>query len=67
MARRALFTHLLTTLLAASPALAADAQVERFQLDNGLTVILRPVAGANQVACLTLFDIGEQHDPPKKC
>jgi zinc protease len=40
--------------------------VERFQLDNGLKVILRPAAKSDSVACVVLFDIGEQHDPPGK-
>lgn len=40
--------------------------VERFQLDNGLKVILRPAAKMDSVACVVLFDIGEQHDPPGK-
>jgi zinc protease len=32
-------------------------------LENGLRVILRPVAGARQTAVLTLFSIGGDHDP----
>jgi zinc protease len=37
-----------------------------FQLDNGLTVILHPVKDARSVALLTLFSIGERHDPEDK-
>src|SRR5262249_53919674 len=35
----------------------------RYRLDNGLTAIPRPVAGAKQVAVLTLYAIGSDHDP----
>jgi zinc protease len=34
-----------------------------FKLDNGLTVILRPVAGAKDTALVVLYDIGGDHDP----
>jgi len=37
-----------------------------FQLDNGLTVILHPVKDAGSAALLTLFSIGERHDPEDK-
>jgi zinc protease len=39
---------------------------EPYQLDNGLTVILRPVSGANQVAVVLLFNLGGDHDPAGK-
>ena len=42
---------------------AAHPEVEKFQLKNGLTVILRPIAGANQTALLVLYSIGGDHDP----
>ena len=35
----------------------------RFRLDNGLTVLVRPIQGANDVALLVLFKIGGDHDP----
>jgi zinc protease len=35
----------------------------RYELANGLRVILRPIAGAEQTAVLTLFSIGGDHDP----
>lgn len=54
------------TLLGGAVLLAEDAKVERFELDNGLTVILRPVTNSVLVACVTLFDVGELHDPPAK-
>ena len=34
-----------------------------YKLDNGLTVILRPVPTANSVAFVLLYNIGEDHDP----
>jgi zinc protease len=34
-----------------------------FQLDNGLTVIVRPIQGATNVALLVLYKIGGDHDP----
>ena len=56
----------LATVLSGGNLLAADPKVERFELDNGLTVILRPVTNSVLVACVTLFDVGELHDPPAK-
>jgi len=41
-------------------------QEEHYQLKNGLSVILRPIKGARSVALLTLFSIGEDHDPKGK-
>ncbi len=38
----------------------------QFQLTNGLSVILRHIDGADKVALITLFDIGEDQDPPGK-
>ena len=54
--------------IAAALALAGCRQaepepVETFHLDNGLTVILRPVAGADQVALVVLHRMGGRHDP----
>lgn len=37
--------------------------IEQYKLDNGLTVILRPVPTANKVAFVMLYNIGEDHDP----
>ena len=34
-----------------------------YKLDNGLTVILRPVPTANKVALVVLFNLGGAHDP----
>ena len=36
---------------------------EPYTLDNGLTVILRPVPTANEVALVVLFNLGGAHDP----
>ena len=36
-------------------------------LANGLTVLLHPVGGAGEVAIVTLFSLGNDHDPPGKC
>jgi zinc protease len=38
--------------------------VETLHLDNGLTVLLRPVAGADQAALVVLHRMGGRHDPP---
>lgn len=52
----------MVSLLGAAAALGQE-DVERFTLDNGLRVTLWPVQSAKTVAVLTLFDIGERHDP----
>ena len=38
----------------------------QFQLTNGLSVILRHIDGADKVALITLFNIGEDQDPSGK-
>ncbi len=35
----------------------------RFPLKNGLTAIVRPIRGANEVALLVLYKLGGDHDP----
>ncbi|HUS47802.1 MAG TPA: pitrilysin family protein [Phycisphaerae bacterium] len=35
-----------------------------YRLDNGLTVILRPMPTAKQTAVVVLFNLGGDHDPP---
>src|SRR5947207_1036283 len=48
-------------------AFAADVKAdEPYRLDNGLTVILRPVREVNQVAGVLLFNLGGDHDPAGK-
>jgi zinc protease len=44
----------------------AEPPVERLTLDNGLTVYLRPIKGAKQVALVVLYSIGSDHDPAGK-
>ena len=44
----------------------AEQAVERLQLENGLTVLLRPVRGMSQTAVVVLYSIGEDHDPQSK-
>ena len=39
---------------------------EHYQLKNGLSVILHPIKGARLVALITIFSIGEDHDPKGK-
>ena len=42
----------------------SDAEIPApYKLDNGLTIILRPVPTANQVALVVLFNLGGDHDP----
>jgi len=54
-------TIVIGILLVAS-TLSAET-IEPYKLDNGLTVILRPVTTANNVAFVVLYNIGENHDP----
>jgi zinc protease len=44
----------------------AEPGSERFVLDNGLTVILRPIKGAESTALVVLYSIGSDHDPAGK-
>lgn len=37
-----------------------------YKLDNGLTVILRPIPTVNKVAFVVLFNLGSDHDPVGK-
>ncbi len=56
---------LLCLVLFATP-LSAQQKHASFQLKNGLTVVLRPITGCTDVAMVTLFDLGEYHDPKGK-
>jgi zinc protease len=63
-------TWLIPLLLAAAWAGAAGCRradagpsPESFRLENGLTVILRPIQGSGQVALVVLYGIGGDHDP----
>jgi zinc protease len=44
-------------------ACRAPGREEPFRLQNGLTVLVRPVAGASQAAVVVLFSVGSDHDP----
>lgn len=54
---------LLLILCLAMPALGRSAEPDRFRLDNGMRVILRPIVLARQTALVVLYDIGGDHDP----
>jgi len=41
----------------------AEPGTERFQLENGLTVILRPIRETKTTALIVLYSIGNDHDP----
>ena len=43
-----------------------DDRTLQMKLPNGLTVLMRPVAGATQVTVVTLMGIGNDHDPAGK-
>ena len=45
---------------------AEDIAVEAFTLENGLTVLLRPSGKARQVALMTLYRMGGDHDPEER-
>src|SRR5262245_29735392 len=47
-------------------AQAAAGKVERFTLENGLRVILRPATGAKSIALVVVYDIGGDHDPQER-
>lgn len=49
--------------LPGEPAGASQPKVVSFRLDNGLKVLLRPVEGAGKIAVVSLFSLGERHDP----
>ncbi|MCA9306707.1 MAG: insulinase family protein [Phycisphaerales bacterium] len=49
--------------LAATTTTTHAGNADRFTLDNGMRVILRPIDGAQSTALVTLFTIGERHDP----
>jgi zinc protease len=40
--------------------------ITEYQLDNGLSVILRPIQGTKLIALVVLYSIGEDHDPEGK-
>ena len=58
---RIVFALLLAALTTAGEAAEQEAEVHR--LDNGLTVVLRPVEGSRQVALVVLYSLGGHQDP----
>ena len=60
---RFLFVSVAAAALSASGRAEPPSSVERFRLDNGLTALLRPVAGASDVAVAVLYAVGGDHDP----
>ena len=57
-----ILTTIIVSVLFTASTLSAET-LEPFQLENGLTVILRPVPTANKIAFVVLYNIGENHDP----
>lgn len=57
-----ILTTIIVGILFAATTLPAET-LEPYKLDNGLTVILRPVPTVNKVAFVLLYNIGEDHDP----
>jgi zinc protease len=47
----------------ASDASPKETNVTRFELENGLKVILRPIKGADQTVLVVLYSVGNDHDP----
>lgn len=62
MPTRRLMLLVLIALTAGCGGGSAEAPHE-FRLDNGLTVLVRPLDGATEIAEVVLFPVGECHDP----
>ncbi len=60
--KHTILTTIVVSVLFTTSTLSAET-LEPFQLENGLTVILRSVPTANSVAFVVLYNIGEDHDP----
>jgi len=63
MPTRTLLLTFLATLLLAGCGSEPAGPVESYTLANGLTVVLRPIEGAEQVALVVLHPLGNHHDP----
>jgi len=61
--RTLLLTILATIFLAGCGGEPAGETIESYTLENGLTVVLRPLDGADQVALVVLHPLGNHHDP----
>ena len=59
---KSIIVILIICVLFASSTLFAETP-KPYKLDNGLTVILRPVPTASKVALVVLFNLGGVHDP----
>ncbi len=44
----------------------SSSREEYYQLENNFSVILRPVSGAKSISIVTIYSIGEDHDPVGK-
>lgn len=63
--RHLILTFMILSILIVNCDSSAETQ-EPFELENGLTVFLRPIPTAKSVAFVVLFNIGEDHDPVGK-
>jgi zinc protease len=57
-----ILTTIVVSVLFTTSTVSAET-LEPYKLENGLTVILRPVPTANKIAFVVLYNIGENHDP----
>jgi len=62
MRKGVLLATLILVLLAGCAGPGAE-EPETYTLENGLTVVLRPVRGADKIALLVLHTMGGHHDP----
>ena len=67
MIERILAVAVMVCGIAGGPVLADANRTAELKLPNGLTVLLRPIPGAQQIAVLTLLAIGNDDDPAGKC
>jgi zinc protease len=63
MGQRHALEQLARATAASAPASAPASSSRTFRLDNGLTVRVRPIRGASDVALLVLYRIGGDQDP----
>lgn len=61
-------TAIVTAAMISAPAFSQTdpSKLMEVTLDNGLDVMLRQVDGGNMITVMTLFDIGEKHEPQGK-
>jgi zinc protease len=63
MGQRQILGQLSAADVARAPNAIPAAAPGQFLLDNGLTVRIRPIQGASNVALLVLYKVGGDHDP----